>query len=111
MTTIKKPSREIITLTHRTDSSPKALLADTPEATAWVEEALEEITQELTDRRHAFYAPEHFQRAYLDSLKMLLERLQTKQPVELWEAHRELGRVNPYLNDEGFTAACSLLFG
>ncbi len=104
MTTIRKPSEKIVTLTCKPDSSPIALLADT-------EEALATTTKELTDQRHAFRAPEHFLRACLDSLKMLLERLQTKQPVELWEVNRELAKVNPQFNDAGFTEACTLIFG
>jgi hypothetical protein len=111
MTTIRKPSEKIIALTRKPDSSPTAMLADTEEAVAWVEEALAATTKELNDRRHAFRAPEHFLRAYLDSLKMLWEQLQTKRPVELWEVNRELAKVNPQFNDAGFTKACTLLFG
>ncbi|MEY2640861.1 MAG: hypothetical protein RL150_254 [Candidatus Parcubacteria bacterium] len=111
MTGIRKPSDGIVALTCEPDASPVAQLADTAEATAWTEEVLAAITKELTDPRNAYRAPEHPLRAYLDSLKLLLEKLQTRQPVELWEVHRELARANSQFHDDSFTEACTLLFG
>lgn len=93
-----------VKVVRKEGNSPIATLEINRETKSWLSSQLDSLKP--LEEKLPFFAPEHPGLAYYQTKKLLIERLGTGNPVEIWEINRELARKNDALSQAGFGQAC-----
>jgi hypothetical protein len=91
--------------------SPTVQLTETPEALAWLGALRASLAEELGSKSVQFMAPEKPYHSFLQTIELVLKKLETKQVVSLWDVNRELAAQSRYFDSTVFANACAQMFG